>query len=276
MLSVSWWGKLVGGAFGFMLGGPLGAVLGAALGHNFDKGLDGLPGGGEGHPGDQQRVQTAFFTATFSVMGNLAKADGRVSRQEIKLAEAIMDEMDLNADMRAAAIRLFSEGKSAGFPLDEVLTQFRKECHGRSTLIRMFIEILLQAAYADGSKDSAEDRLLLHICSRLGVAESEFRRLEQMILAQSHYAGGYQSGAGQAGAGPAKPSLKDAYAVLGVSAASSDAEVKKAYRRLMSQHHPDKLVSKGLPDEMMKIASQKTHEIKQAYERVKEARGKSG
>jgi len=260
---VSWWGKLVGGAFGFMLGGPLGAVLGAALGHGFDKGLSGLPGGFA--PGQQERVQTAFFTATFSVMGAVAKADGRVSKQEIQLAESLMSQMGLQGEMRRTAMRLFSEGKEAEFPLNEVLQQFRSECRGRRTLIRMFIEIQLQAAYVDGEMHKAEEQLLLNICTQLGFSQVEFRALEQMLLAQRHHAG----------AGPAQaagPSLDDAYGILGVKPEATDAEVKKAYRRLISQHHPDKLVSKGLPEEMMKVASHKTHEIKQAYEQIKEAR----
>jgi DnaJ like chaperone protein len=58
-----------------------------------------------------------------------------------------------------------------------------------------------------------------------------------------------------------------------VDKSASEAEVKNAYSRLMSQHNPDKLVAKGLPEEMMKIATQKTHEIRQAYEQIKEARG---
>jgi len=266
---LSWWGKLIGGAFGFMLGGPLGAILGVALGHNFDKGLRALPQGGysteEFAPGDRERVQTAFFTATFSVMGHLAKADGQVSRAEIRVAEEVMSQMVLGPDMRETAIRLFNEGKAPGFPLDEVVQQFRDECHGRTTLIQMFLEILLAAAYADGRMEPAEDRMMLHICSLLGISEFEYRRLERMVRAQTGFDG--------ASAGPAAPSLDAAYAVLGVDAGASAAEIKKAYRRLLSQHHPDKLVSKGLPEEMMKVAAQKTHEIKQAYERIKKERG---
>lgn len=86
---MSWWGKLIGGTFGFMIGGPLGAVLGAALGHNFDRGLDSLPGIGT-HTGQQQRIQTAFFTAVFSVMGHICKADGQVFRDEIRMARQVM------------------------------------------------------------------------------------------------------------------------------------------------------------------------------------------
>ncbi len=265
---MSWWGKLVGGAFGFMLGGPLGAVLGAALGHNFDKGLKGLPEDVAFQSGDRERIQTAFFTATFSVMGRVAKADGHVSQEEIRLAEQVMAQMGLSSDMRKTAMRLFSEGKSDSFPLDDVLQQFRQECHGRTTLIQMFVELQLQAAYADNNLDPAEDQLLRHICTRLNISEFEYHRLEQMVRAERQYGGsGQQSGRAQG------PTAAEAHAVLGVSQSATDSEVKKAYRRLLSQHHPDKLVSKGLPEEMMKVAAQKTHEIKQAYEKIKEERG---
>ena len=270
---MSWWGKLVGGAFGFMLGGPLGALLGAALGHNFDRGLKALPDGIGFEAGDRERVQTAFFTATFSVMGNIAKADGRVSSKEIQMAEAIMSQMSLDAAMRKTAISLFHQGKADDFDLDAVLEQFRRECHGRSTLIGMFVEIQLQAAYADGHFGPTEDRLLKHICNRIGVSEFDYRRLEHLVRAERGF-GGARSGTGSRPGGTAgRPSLQDAYQLLGVDASASDAEVKRAYRRLLSQHHPDKLVSKGLPEEMMKVAAQKTHEIRQAYEQIRAARG---
>jgi len=266
---LSWWGKVLGGAFGFMLGGPLGAVLGAVLGHNLDRGMDGLPEGERLEPGARERVQTAFFTATFSVMGHVAKADGRVSDVEIAMARQVMDQMDLSPEMRKTAIRLFEEGKGSEFPLDAVVEQFRHECHRRQTLIQMFMEIQLAAAYADQVLDPAEERLLLHICRQIGIPEFLFRRLEQMIRAERHYTGA----GGRAERKPSGPTLEEAYAILNISSRSKDAEVKKAYRRLLSQHHPDKLVSKGLPEEMMKIAAQKTHEIRQAYEQVRQARG---
>ncbi len=272
---MSWWGKLVGGAFGFMLGGPLGALLGIALGHNFDKGLKALPDDSGFASGDRERVQTAFFTATFAVMGRVAKADGRVSPEEIRLAEAVMDEMSLDAARRKAAINLFNQGKLPDFDLDGVIEQFRRECHGRSTLLQMFVEIQLQAAFADGQMDRAEDQLLLDICRRLGFGELDYRRLVRMVQAERAFRGGAGAGGSshqQQRPRSNAPTLDEAYEVLGVPRSASDAEVKRAYRRLLSQHHPDKLVSKGLPEEMMKIAAQKTHEIRQAYERIKETR----
>lgn len=265
---MGWWGKLVGGAFGFALGGPLGALLGAALGHGFDRGLKGTAGPTL-PPGDRERVQTAFFTATFAVMGRIAKADGRVSPDEIRLAEAVMTEMDLTAELRRTAIDLFNQGKQTGFDLDAVLDQFRRECHRRHTLIQMFVEIQVQAAFADRTMDPAERAVLLHICRHLGVPELVFRRIVERIRAELHFAGRRGEGAAAADRGK----LADAYALLGVTERDDPEQIKKAYRRLMSQHHPDKLVSKGLPEEMMRLAAQKTREIRQAYEQVRAARG---
>ncbi len=264
---MSWWGKALGGAFGFMMGGPLGALIGIAFGHNFDRGLGSIMSGEKFEPGQQERVQAAFFTATFSVMGHIAKADGKVTKDEIRMAEAVMNHMQLDADVRESAKRLFNEGKSADFPLDDVLDQFKQELSRRSNLLQMFLEIQLQAAYADGVMDTAEEQLLLHICQRLGVPESQFRRLEEML----------KVGFGQAGYGSAQPartrSIEDAYTMLGIDKTASDSEVKKAYRRLMSQHHPDKLVAKGLPEQMIRDATEKTQQIKDAYEQIKQSRG---
>ena len=273
---MSWWGKVVGGAFGFMIGGPIGAMLGAALGHQFDKGLNladmqGGMGDAFGHAGDRERVQTAFFTALFSIMGHIAKADGRVSEDEIAMARSVMQQMALDETQKRVAIDLFNKGKEADFDLDGVLEQLRYECHRRSTLLQMFMEILLHAAYADNILHAEEERLLQHISDSLGFSRIRFQQLKAQVQAQRSFHAGGGPGYQQESASPAKQ-LKQAYEALGVSESASDAEVKKAYRRLMNQHHPDKLVSKGLPEEMIKLATEKTQEIKAAYETIKASR----
>ena len=288
------WGKLLGGAFGFMIGGPIGAVLGAALGHTFDKGMqlqlthdvadEDLP------PGDADRIKMAFFTATFSVMGYIAKADGRVDRSEIALAEALMARMNLDDELRAAAIKLFNEGKQDSFDAEALVLQFRQECQRRTSLYRMFIEILIQAALADGVMSADEEVALLKVAAVLGFSEYSFRQLEMLVrysmgMSQANGADGSAPGGGRsqgrggrsrertAAPDSGRLSVRDAYKVLGVDSADDKATVKRAYRRLMSQHHPDKLVSKGLPEEMIKLATDKTQHIQKAYERIKDAKG---
>lgn len=261
---MSWWGTVIGGSLGFWLGGPLGAMLGAVIGNSVQA-SGSITASFD--PGAQQRVQTAFFTATFSVMGHLAKADGVVTHDEIAHARAVMRHMDLSPEMEKTAIRLFNEGKAADFPLDDIVDQFRRECHRRINLIRMFIEIQLQAVYVDGEMHPGERASLLRICERLGLSEAAFNNLDAMFRG-AHV--DQQRGAARSGS---RQSISAAYAILGIDKSASDAEVKKSYRRLMNQHHPDKLVAKGLPEEMMKIATEKTHEIRTAYEQVKESRG---
>src|SRR3569623_218667 len=266
---VSWWGKAFGGAMGFILGGPLGALIGAALGHGLDRKTDEyqlhLAHGDD--PGEQQRIQTAFFTALFSVMGHVAKVDGRVCQDEIEIARRVMARLGLNAMLQQAAIRLLNEGKRADFPLDDVLAQFKRECLRRRNLLRMFLELLIKAAYADGVMHAAERKLLLRVRAELGITAREIERLENMIRVAHEF------GAGRGEAPQPRSSLADAYALLNVDAGASTEEIKKAYRRLLSQHHPDKLVAKGLPEEMMKMAAERTHQIRSAYERIRAARG---
>ncbi len=261
---MSWLGKVVGGTFGFLMAGPLGAILGAAIGHQFDAELEideNL------NPGHQQRVQMAFFTATFSVMGHIAKVDGRVSQAEINLANKIMNEMGITGGARETAIKLFQQGKKPNYPINEVLAQFRRECHRRTNLIRMFIEIQLQAAFADGAIKQTEEGVLLNICEQLRISRVEYETIKLQFQAQQRFYDRHPQSVN-----PQRNILQDAYAVLGLKPSASDAEVTKAYRRLISRHHPDKLVAKGLPEEMMLLAKEKTQKIRKAYETIRAAR----
>lgn len=253
---MAWWGTVLGGTLGYMFGGPLGALLGAALGRNFDSGVT-LNSRGGFSPGETERVQAAFFTATFSIMGHIAKADGQVSDDEIATARNIMAQMQLDASQRETAIKLFNQGKETNFPLDDVLSQFKRECHGRRNLVQMFIQIQVATVLADGEVHPAEKKILYHIADVLGFSHQQ---IDQFF----HFASGQQ---------PSSTStLKQAYALLGVNETDDDSTIKKSYRRLMNQHHPDKLVAKGLPEEMMRLATEKTQQIQKAYDQIKKSR----
>ncbi|WP_296900259.1 co-chaperone DjlA, partial [Thiohalocapsa sp.] len=199
---MSWFGKAIGGLLGFAAGGPLGALLGATLGHGVDRGVQrlaedyGLPFG------DRRRIESAFFTATFSVMGHIAKADGRVSEREIALAETVMSRLQLSGERRNAAIALFRQGKAPDFDLAAVVSRFRRECMGRRLLIQLFLEVQLQAAYADGEPSAAKRQALEQIRFGLGVSPVLFRPMENLVRMERRFAGG-SAGQGRAGAGRA-------------------------------------------------------------------------
>lgn len=257
---MSWWGLLLGGAFGYLLGGPIGAMLGAAMGRSFS-GTGTVESAGSA----RERIQLAFFAAVFGVMGHVAKADGRVTENEIALANQVMDQLGLDGRQRTAARALFNEGKRPQFPLDDVLDQLRSECGRATNVIRMFMEIQIQAAAADGRIHAEEGRILLHVAARLGLSRADYLELERLIASGIHARAGTDSGM----------SLEDAYATLGASPDASDAEVKRRYRRQMSRHHPDKLASKGLPEEMMRAATERTQQIKAAWDTVRKDRAQN-
>ncbi|UHD14459.1 co-chaperone DjlA [Thiocapsa bogorovii] len=271
---MGWVGTAVGGAIGLVVGGPVGAVFGAALGQGVDRGWIG----GARRPAltgaQRARVQARFFETTFLVMGHVAKADGRVSEAEVALARSVMDRMSLGPDQRRVAIDLFNKGKSPDFDLAGTIAALKAVCTGQGTLIHLFLEVQLLTAYVDGAPTPDQRRALETIRRGLNVSAFAYRQLENLlVLQQRMYAGATgQAGRGRSSTATRPPPLASAYATLGVGPKASDAEIKKAYRRLMSQHHPDKLMAKGLPEEAMRMASQKTQEIRRAYETITEAR----
>lgn len=264
-------GKIIGGVVGYFSGGFIGLLIGVLIGHQVDRYLPYwlMKLLGKVLVKHQLQVQRAFFEATFSVMGHVAKADGRVSEQEIQMARQVMERMQLSPEAQREAIDFFKQGKEPDFNLDTTLQRLRSATLRRRDLVQLFLEIQLGAAYADGELQASERELLLKIFTALGFTAADLERIESMIRAGFH---NRQSGSAAPGRTHGM-ALSDAYAILNVSEGASDAEVKKAYRLLTSQHHPDKLAAKGLPPEMMKMAEEKTHEIRTAYERVREVRG---
>lgn len=255
---MKWTGKIIGFLIGILFASPILALIGLGIGHLYDRGAFARWFAGPMMPRQPAHTQQVFFNTSFALMGYVAKSDGRVSENEIRAATQVMQEMGLNSQLRQEAMRLFNEGKQPDFDWRGAVAQLRHACFGRPSLLRVFFELQLKLAFADGFMLSLEkQRVLSAIGQQLGLMPMDF----------------FSQATSNASRSNAVSPLTKSYGVLGIKQEASDSDVKKAYRRLMSQHHPDKLIAKGLPPEMIKLANQKTQEIKEAYEAICAARG---
>lgn len=212
-------------------------------------------------------VQTAFFITTFSAMGSMAKIDGRVREAEIDLAAKVMEHLKLDASQKKLAIRLFNDGKKSDFNLDTVLNRFYRQCRHRVSVLQIFIEIQLQTAFADGALNDKEQSLLQKMCKRLAVSESIFNRIERRVRKKNF------TGEVIPRVKPVKAmSLSKACALLEVSRWASKDDIKKAYRRLMGLHHPDKMIARSATEDEMEEATDMIQDVKRAYEIVSKAK----
>lgn len=264
---MSWIGKLVGGGIGLVFGGPLGAMLGASLGHaadvkieeernaarDYGQGAQSRPRAGFGGGFTrQEQMQTVFFTSVFAMMGKLAKADGVVSREEIKVVERFMQQhLKLDPRARNLAINIFNRAKSDPYPFSRYADEFAMHFRHDPNMRRFLFQMLFEMAGADGGLHEQEDALLRDAAGRLGLEYAFYESLKARFT----------------------PSLHPAYAILGLEGDASEQDVKKAYRAKVMEYHPDKIVSKGLPEEFLKLAEEKFKEVNQAYEDIKKLRG---
>ena len=253
--------KLIGAVAGYLFFGFWGALLGFFIGSFIDR-MRAYGSGGM-NPLQNALRQAVFLETVFISMGKLAKADGHVSQDEIAHVEQFMQKLDMTAEHRQQAIALFKRGADPAFDIEPTLKRFMTVCGHTKNLKQVLLVYLIVMALADGHFHPAEEALLADIASRLGYDQAAFRQLLEMVLNQSHFAGR------QANAAAA---LDDAYKALGVTKDSTDAEVKRAYRKLMSQYHPDKLIGQGMPEDMIAIATEQAKEIQLAHDLIKKSR----
>ena len=266
--------KLLGAFLGFLLFGPLGLFLGWWLGGLFASSQSN----NAWFNGSRTQTQGTFFRVTFQVIGHIAKADGRVCEREIQHARDVMERLGLDESRKREAMAFFNEGKASGFDLDQAISELRQACGWHTILKQLFIQIQVQATQADGRFSQAQESMLKRIAQQLGVAEGYQNAQGQYQQSYGSYSSsqeGWQGARGgrgrQAYGGGA--SLQSAYRSLNVKSDAGQSEVKRAYRKLMSEYHPDKLMAKGLPEAMIKMATEKTQTIRSAYEQICKARG---
>lgn len=255
--------KFVGAVIGFYLLGFLGAIIGFFIGSAIDRNI--AYGAGAINPLSHALRQSVFIETLFILKGRLAKADGHISQVEIDHTEQVIQQLGMSAEHRKAAIELFKTGAAPDFDCGPQLKKFMQVCGNTNNLKQVLLVYLIVLALSDGRMDSAEESLLSSIAQQLGYSLDAFRQLLEMVLNQSHFAGA-------GGRAVAPSALEDAYKALGVSKDSSDQDVKRAYRKLMSQYHPDKLMGQGLPEDMIAVATQQAQEVQVAYDLITKSR----
>lgn len=253
--------KLIGVIAGYYFFGFIGALLGLFIGSYIDRVR--AYGSGAMNPLQNALRQAVFLETVFISMGKLAKADGHVSQDEIAHVEQFMQKLGMTAEHRSQAIALFKQGADPEFNIEITYQRFIAVCGHTRDLKEMLLIYLIVMALADGHFHPAEEALLTELAARLGYGPVAFKRLLEMVLNQSHF------GAAQTGTTAA---LDDAYKALGVTKDSSDQEIKRAYRKLMSQYHPDKLIGQGMPEDMIAMATEQAKEIRLAYDSIKKTR----
>jgi DnaJ like chaperone protein len=297
LMNATFWGKLIGFCLGFMVLGPFGGLIGLFLGAAFDRGLRlnlyRRPSA------EQFALQHHFIEATFLIMGYLAKSDGRVSERELQTARLIMSQLGLNEAQTIEAMRHYNQGKLLSQDaLSSLLDKLKLDCQHDANVLSYFMEIQLVAAFAKGEVSKQKLQFLKEISQKIDLPYSRFERLweeqqarqafqqfytfYEQAASQAEWGGrstqgngryqGQQYSAGHR-RGPNPNALHDAYQLLGVNASASPAEIKTAYRRLMNQHHPDKLTARGLSEKMVQMAKEKTQQIRAAYDLIRAEKG---
>ena len=243
---MSFWKAGIGGMIGFSIGGPIGGVLGAIIGSK-------LSGRDQVKPSAKQRNQAAFFTALFACFAKIAKADGKVTREEVdKVDHFIKKRFKFPSDQRVFAIEIFNHAKDDHNSFRDYASQLASLLSSDKSALIMFYELLFELSMADGHLDPSEENLLLEAIEIFQIDQEFFK------INKKKYGG----------------NISDAYIVLGVTEDMAFKDIKVAYQRKRKEFHPDTLLSKGLPEELLEKAKEKFIEIQSAFEEIEKQKNK--
>lgn len=238
---MSWFGKLVGGTIGFMVGGPIGAIAGMVLGGyaEGDNQQDTL--------NNEERNQMVFFVCTFSMLSKIAKADGIIKQEEIDAVDNfIKNVMKLNNEQRRIAIDIFNRAKNDTNPISEYAKQFYSLFSHDNNILSTMLEMLIIVAVSDTVYHPNQENLIHQVKNIFHISDSEYQRIKKIHVRDT---GKY-------------------YAILGCDKSDSIQTIKQKYKKMVTEYHPDKIISKGLPHEFITFANQKFQEIQEAYDYI--------
>ncbi len=256
---MSWLGKMIGGTIGFAIGGPIGAVAGAAFGHTFvdKKEQEYLSSKPRFQPdmetlSSNEQAQLIFFTAAFSMLAKISKADGQVTDMEITAVENFMKrDLQLDSAGQETAKNIFRQAMTSHESFDAFAAQFYSVFRTQPNIIDLMMDVLLRVSAADGNISNEEESILLSATRIFNYSNADYNRFKSRYVKKTNRY----------------------YAVLKCDEKASNEEVKKQYRKLVTEYHPDKIEAKGLPEEFIKFANDKFKEIQEAYDVIKKERG---
>jgi DnaJ like chaperone protein len=232
---MSWLGAGIGAGVGMAIGGPIGAGIGAWIGSGF---------GNNKRQFSAQENQTIFFVALCSMLAKMAKADGVICEKEVKTVQRFFDQMKFDSEDKSAAIKIFNNAKSDAASIYDYADQYSRIA--TVEMREMIYKMLWEVAYADGRVHASEDAILKEIPRHLGIPASRYHENQKGSSAN----------------------LDESYQILGCTGEESDQEIRKKYRHAVSEYHPDKIQSKGLPAGFIDFANEQTKKLNKAYEEI--------
>ena len=247
---MGWFGKMTFGTMGLLFGGPLGAIIGVSLGHHLvDKKAEYGPSGAV--PPKSEQAQAAYFVCIFSILGKIAKADGVVTNDELKVVDDFINGMNISETEKQFAKQVFNEAKNSNYSVEDFASQFYQINSGQPAVLHSFLDVLFRVAAADKVLHPAEEDALKKVKDIFQISDKQFSDIKSIYFTD----------------------VDRYYKLLSCSVDSSNDEIKKSYKKLVRDFHPDTIVSKGLPEEFTEFAASRFREIQEAYEKVRKERG---
>ena len=241
---MSIWGSLIGGMVGFSLGGPFGMLLGSLIGGKISRARSGAAR----NFGAFAQPQQIFALSLIVLSAKLSKADGHVSKEELI---AVKDKLKIPENEIEQVGKIFNKAKQESTGYEPYAKQIAQIYRGNLNVLDEVINILFYIAEADGNVSQSELRMIEHIAQIFGLSQSQFNSIQESRKSSDKL---------------------NPYLVLGCDPSDDFAVIRKKYLLLSKKHHPDVLMNKGVPKEVIEESKKKMRAINSAFAQIEKKR----